>query len=450
MTSISDDILRFSRQCSCIGDEDIKLLSKVAVVCTLALKCFFKRFIVRRAREPLLFQYSSDSTPVTTRQRFASSVALWSVVRKTKRVGHFLAERAFVVDLAGNSAVLFGPPRDLADTTAWAHLSAFQKLTPYPRSMGHVGLLHCHHIWDRAVMTACTRHHHRLFLAHEDVAVRTLSPSEGFRMWCMTFFTSVGCFLHDLHNGFKKGLCSYVNDPVTMRSMWICIESAKNSFALVSLHMCDWITERLIFEPWNVAGLRDMWQMLGFKDHWLELLVDMEVRFADGQLRVSPRYKDDPELPQLLTMVLAKAWSFRKWTDSRWVSMGRSCRTVLSCALLGLRDLVRFLVDVKKVSRYHIGGLMDHMTDSVLEMVVVTSASSFGIDAVLHLVMGDDRVPKHLAAIDGLLLDNFRFTAGISWDVWQTFSGATGSFRNLKAIRAPRSSIPMARKRWNL
>lgn len=443
MATIVEQILKFAKNSYCTVGSEIDNVHRVGIVCSVGLRDLFDRFVTSRANIPLLFQYSSDSTPATTKQRFESGVADYNVNRRGKCSKHINAERAYICDLSGRCRVLFGLPREVKDTSAAAHFACFRKLCRYPRELLHVGVCHTHHVWDRALKTACERLHHQFTLAVEDRQAFEQTEGETYRLWCLTFFTAVGCFMHDAHNGFKKGVCFYLTDAAAMRSMWICLESARSSFGLLMLYVGSWVTSRLTYEAWDFPCAREMWSLLGFKDRWVDLLVDLEIRFTDSRLRVSPRFIGNERLPELITAVMLKAWTFKRWSDSRWLTVGGSCRTMLASQLLGLSDLVRFIIG-SGASRYHIGGFADHLSDTVMQMVGTICTSSTCMDAVLLIVMADDRVPRQLPKIDQTIRDKLDHTAGIHEDIWRVISAATGDNANLLRNRSIGASLTSA------
>ena len=223
-----------------------------------------------------------------------------------------LAERAYVFGLSGEGRALFGLPKDVGDTIDSTHFAAFRKSMQYPRELGHVGLCHCHHVWDRLLKSACKRHHLQYTFLVEDIHAAEMSDADAMRQWCVAFFIAVGCFLHDVHNGFTKGIDTYITDVETMRATWICLESVRNACRFLTQFLGEWVSERLVFEAWDFPRKEELWLLLGFSDRWVTLLADMEVRFLDGKLRVSPRYEHNEELPQLLTTVMLKAWFFKR------------------------------------------------------------------------------------------------------------------------------------------
>ena len=121
MPSVVDHIISFGKPGKCVNSKDLPLLHRVAVLCALFLRAQFRRFVSKHAQDALLFQYSCDTTPVTVRERFSSSVSMWKAVRRGKSAKHLIAERVFVHCDRQVRKVLFGPPRTLADTRALTH-----------------------------------------------------------------------------------------------------------------------------------------------------------------------------------------------------------------------------------------------------------------------------------------------------------------------------------------
>eukprot|EP00959_Pyramimonas_sp_CCMP1952_P064001 1337073-Pyramimonas_sp.AAC.1 len=88
MPSVVDVTRAFSKPGVCVASCMVGTLHRVAAIITLVLKRRFGAFVREREHDPLLFQYSCDSTPVTVRQRAQTSTALWRVVRSRKDSRH--------------------------------------------------------------------------------------------------------------------------------------------------------------------------------------------------------------------------------------------------------------------------------------------------------------------------------------------------------------------------
>ena len=116
--------------------------------------------------------------------------------------------------------------------------------------------------------------------------------------------------------------------------------------------------------------------------------------------------------------------------------MGASSRTLLASAILGLEDLVQFILASRRASSYNIGGLAGHLSKEVLQMIGTVATSSFCMDSVLLRIMPDDRVPKQLPEIDKLISDKLWFTGALPDDVWKAIGEATGEHHGLVRDRA--------------
>jgi len=158
-----------------------------------------------------------------------------------------------------------------------------------------------------------------------------------------------------------------------MRDMYISVEALRNSTDLLHSKMNSWIVQRLDFREargldW-VCRQRDLWTALGVEADIVELLAtELELCFEGFRLCVKHgtkgcvqnifcftslvvfvrnsmkhwvastrvRQVDDQDLVETLATVLTVCWRFRSFTESRWLTVGTSCRTVAVAALLGL------------------------------------------------------------------------------------------------------------------
>ena len=291
MPSVVDYILKFSKPGYRILDEDRATLKKLSVVCRQFLRFIFVQFIHANRNEPLFFHYSCDSTPASISQRFTTAVEYFSVVRQGKMPRHLVAERCFLFDTNGHCRINLDFPAVIKDTTAWCHFACFKRLGGYPREYGHKGGELNHHIWDGAVKSAGERIHSKYMLGLEDAQALQDDDDETYRLWCVTLATFITCIMHHAHNCFKRGLSTWLDKPVVMRAMWICQESLRSSFGLFACSIGPWLSIVLSFEAWDFTAAGELWSVFLFKDEWLLLMVNLEIRFQDGLLKVNPAYR---------------------------------------------------------------------------------------------------------------------------------------------------------------
>ena len=94
--------------------------------------------------------------------------------------------------------------------------------------------------------------------------------------------------------------------------------------------------------------------------------------------------------------------------------------------MTGLPDYVKYICTRTIASRYHIGGFHEHVSEDVLKLCLVFTPSSFCSDAVLLILMADDRLPHQLEEIDGTIAVCLDKTEDISRQVWGMLHSAVG------------------------
>ena len=231
MSSARECIRKYGQPGAVLGIHETKEVHKLAEITRDLLQWRWRRFIETRRDAALLVQYSADATPLTTFERYGSAIPVWKVFRRAKTSKHFSK---------GECTVLFDAPRDLVDQTQWSHFAAARMLTRSPRELGHEGLLLLHHVFDRGIESSLSRRLHQLQIALEQHQGAEKTDGEFFKTWATTWFLSVGCCLHDVHNAFKWSIRTFIEDPVTTKSLWITLESARASYELLARFLGEW------------------------------------------------------------------------------------------------------------------------------------------------------------------------------------------------------------------
>ena len=245
----------------------------------------------------------------------------------------------------------------MASKTAWVHFEAQRQLAPMLRQM-HDSITISHHVWDRAVKSACERRAHQRHLAY-DLFLRGQSDCEGdaeLRI-LQSWFTCVGCCAHDLHNSFRWSILSWADDRQLMKSCWVCLASLRSSVGQLVAALPCWLAANIDFEDHsNEAGLLAFWRMLGLEGDWLALLVRLQIRRERSKLMVSSTYRDDRKIPQVITSCLLYLWRVRQRSSSRWCGMGQTARGLVGCLFLGLQSLIDHIMADPGSCKYYIQG----------------------------------------------------------------------------------------------
>lgn len=419
-------IVAYARPSFVCAWRDLGRVNKLAEICKFLLRCFALRFLKDHSEEAVLITFGSDCTPLLSRTRHSSTWQHLTVKRSGRSGGDWLVQRCFLLAGSGARAAHFTEPRLLQDKTAWAHFTAFRELLPLPRECGHTGLVVHHYVYDRAVSSAMWRHHRQLLEARRLHEEMTMDIGQARLSSLLSWATCSSCVNHDAHNSLKWGVLSFYDSKDTLRSLFICIESLRQSYDELVAHAPGWISRSLRYEAMQTPETwRLLWVMLGFASDWVEQLVDLELRYESGVLKVHPRWQHHPDLPDMVMNVMLHIWQWRRFSDSRWISLGGSCRSLLGSLLVGLKDFVGEVLQQPGVSTFYLKGFnfLDQDASSLCALVAV---SSFVSDSVLGELMVDDRLPKIYDQLMEELKTEVSYVHNLPFDVLKCVAGAVG------------------------
>lgn len=387
------EALAFSRPSLVLDGSDWNSVERLWHTLKFFLRTQIDQWFRHRLQEPIAEVYSSDATPLVCCERYTQKYEDFLVRRRGKSSGDWLIERYFVLDTKGSAKVWFSEPRPLGDKTAWAHYQAQVAAMPLARQRGHTGIVVSHHIWDRAVASACERHQRQRHAAYQMSIETQCSEGEAVLTELLSWFTSVGCCAHDTHNALKWSIFAYTHDREVMRDTWVVLESLQSSFDLLVAHMGDWIVLHVAYKDHpDPEVLRRFWLLMGLSHDTVELLTKAQLRWQDGCLFVAHHLKDDADLPALISACLMAVWSFKSFSDSRWCGLGSGCRSLISSLALGLRSLVDAILDDSGCSKYYISGFQ-RLTGKALHMAGLVACSAHVTDSALAKILEDDRMP---------------------------------------------------------
>ena len=256
--------------------------------------------------------------------------------------------------------------------TANAILQAPLKEWQPLRDMWHRGPVIEHYCWDRAGLTALERNV-RQWYTQRPVPLHLASDELPAYIIALTQFIVVTpCAVHDAHNAFRWGFLDEVKDRDLMRDAYVSVESIRNSNDLIAKHMGTWVSLRLTTAErmgvdWQDERSRVL-NALGVDMETMDIMLCLELRWEGGRLMVA---QDQPygDLVGTVVLALTATWRFRKWTESRWLSVGLCSRAVVSGLLLGLPDLVHYIINDTKSSLYYIKGY-NRLTDESKQFMV--------------------------------------------------------------------------------
>jgi hypothetical protein len=230
----------------------------------------------------------------------------------------------------------------LSDKTAWTHLTAVDKVILYPFAFGCTAINISHTCFDGALFAALSdlvgRHRARA------LALSSTDLDDGTRklLRLCSWYVATPCINHGARNSLKWPLKEYVENPKIMKDMWAIIETCRTCYATLMDYKSLWVASRLVFRDWTFENAYRLWTMLGIESQHCEALVEMQIRYENGSICVAEHCHTDPDIVEKVCNLMSVVFVFRKWTDSRWVTMGDTTRTFLGSLFLGIDGLVAF------------------------------------------------------------------------------------------------------------
>jgi hypothetical protein len=433
-SQVAELVRKYSSVQNAISKDDRLEIGSLCEVAKSFFQAKAKGFVLQAGGLPLLMSYSSDCTPLHTRQRYVAKAGPSRVVREGGKTYEFLVQQGFLrfFDASGahHTATVLREPLPLSHGKgAWPVFSAGLAFLPSLRQMGHQGVAIQHYVFDRALHSALCRQfrqHHMALAGQTHEGSASTAPGQGL-LSLLGWTVETGCCIHDIHNGLKWGLYAHTQDASLMKDMYIIIESLRNAYGLLHLHMGQWLLDKVKFvnEPVPREDLEALWTALGVDSDWVDTLACLGVIWRGGCLEVSAEHASDVDLFDTLSGALLRLWGFAAFSDSRWVTVGRSCRTLTMGLLSGVLDLAKTIMDDPTASQHHISGVT-RLSWKAKKFAVMAAISAYPSDALLTDLLEDDRVVKRLWHLQQCLEDEMHWVANLPQPVWALLSGAVG------------------------
>lgn len=440
--SVEDLVVRLSSPHQCLSVADADGLGNLVEVCKAFMLKRAKNFVASAENRPLLLTYGSDGTPMMTREhwRHKSSGSL-SVHRHGGSSHEYLIQRAFFAyrkDGALCMCTLFTEPLPLVNGKAAEQIFACGRtFFPTLRGCGHMGLALSHMCFDRAGFSALARlfkQFHAVtyepgFLPFEDDGQRSLAQATDW-------FLPTPCCNHDAHNSLKWALSKYVLKEVSS-DLFIIIESLRNSFDLLMGRLYSWASSRVCFSQreGTVDEHYQWWVLLGVDSEFATTMAELGLHFRFGRFHVDVDRQHDDDLFGTVTGCIMHMWRFRKFSDSRWLTLGESCKTLIGALHLGLAEMVDEVRKDPTTSDYYIHGFQ-RLTEELRRFAAVAAVGSCVAQGVLSSLVEDDRVARQLSFLESTVQEELEWVTELVGDFsWQQLAAVVGEGCSVHDLR---------------
>jgi hypothetical protein len=165
---------------------------------------------------------------------------------------------------------------------------------------------------------------------------------------------------------------------------------------------------------------------LGVDPERIETLAcTLRLQWRDWKLRVAASCVELPDVMDTVTSTLLALWQFKKFSDSRWITVGCSCRTLVAGLLAGLDSLVSFIRGSPEASDFFIHGFAK-LSLKMKKFCAMAALSSFVTEAFLSGMMDDVRLPRRLLHLTQCTLTELEWLASLSLTVWCPITDVAG------------------------
>ena len=199
--------------------------------------------------------------------------------------------------------------------------------------------------------------------------------------------------MHVAHGALKRSLGEFSKDRFVLKSTWVVFASLRSSIGQLGRCASSFVNQRISFENWemDMEHAEQMWRILGLPTEVVDELLRLQLRWSDGKLKVAEEVLHCRTLTDAVLKVLKATWKFHAFSESRFIGLGSTIRTLVACACLGLADLVGYIKDRHDESNGYINGFA-RLEDKVTDMLALSCLVCFLPEAVLAILAADGRL----------------------------------------------------------
>jgi hypothetical protein len=207
------------------------------------------------------------------------------------------------------------------------------------KRLGHQGISTSHYCFDRALFSTMERKQlQRHALYHE------LAGDGGEKVGAHAlndlhdWVVCTACANHDAQNALTWSLMNVSSYDDVVRKLHIAIESLRNSYDLIHARLAKFVQDTLRFDDgdYDRGEAYRVWVALGVKSDVADALVDLTLKYEGGYARVHVSHVGSVGLYEKVTGAMIVIFKFKRFTDSRWVTVGDCCRSLLAAQHVGL------------------------------------------------------------------------------------------------------------------
>ena len=243
----------------------------------------------------------------------------------------------------------------------------------------------------------------------------------------MEWHCAVGCSAHDAHNALRWAHASVFNDTSLLEDVYVGVLALQQSFYNAVDVLGTWLLQ--VLAPMTADSLPSsselyvLWCAMNVDEALAQSIADMGLLWREGRLLIDESILVQDDWLETLSAYLLALWRFTKFTHSRWVTVGTSCRGLCRALLTGYMDLVRFMRDRGTIREYTWHGCQN-LELRALRCVVALSLAAYIPEEFLRSVLADSRVARTQEELAGTLQNEFHFLDFLPAGTWQLLASS--------------------------
>eukprot|EP00971_Amphidinium_carterae_P329045 6461292-Amphidinium_carterae.1 len=396
-------------------------------------------FMDKGSGHPVLIQYCQDTTPA--RMRATNVESGKTLVNKSGKMSldvcvQFLVYTRITHD-GPSSLMVLSPGIPLYTGKKQQTLARCVTEQPLFAALEtSTGVMQVRHqVYDRGVGHRLADFVSGLWAASVDEDDTASEVQDGCSL---QLHTQLYCAQHDAHNAIKWSQSKGFTDKEFLKRVFVSF-SVFRAATFKAVHcISSWLLAVVLPVPEadlpSYSALSEMWMLLDVPEAEMEVLLEFGAHWREGRLRLNSNKLHEPAWCENFSSCLLGMWSISQFSEGRWGTLGKSCRSLARCVLTGYMSFFQHMLSAGWVSEYEHQGCKKMASDELLFTFVVALSCMIPERLVMHLFL-ENRLAMNQQSWYEELLEQLRLVQSISEECWELLAEnlpevSTAQFKN--------------------
>ena len=177
--------------------------------------------------------------------------------------------------------------------------------------------------------------------------------------------------------------------------------------------------------PEDEDSVRQFWQALGVQPDWLDTLVEVDPRWDGTKIVINASLQNRSDALEATVAVILYLWRWQQFSESRWCTIGASCRALIVSVVAGLEAVVAKCTSDPDTSNYYLNGFL-RFKAPVRRYAAVAALAAYPADSLQIELLADDRVVRRLPELQDCIQQELEFLESLGPLVWERLNRVVG------------------------